>query len=232
MLANGNKAQFKVIADDEGETFTVTTEDVSSSIFDSNFRNYVEFLLKYDLCQLMGWRRPDSVSYYSRSVKRIVSVQAPGPNLIMKRKLGRTWTISRLLTNLNVGQRYDMPRITRNLGGDDMIKFYLSEIAWTFINTKRCTYKNGVSPPSLYVYSSLGAPAIMGDQTTDLLRQVPYHPTLDGSFYYEPKQIQYIPLPNNSFDAIETQISETVDNKLTQFDDGATMVILHLRRRR
>lgn len=46
-----------------------------------------------------------------------------------------------------------------------MIKFYLSEIAWTFINTKRCTYKNGVSPRSLYVYSSLGAPFIMGDQT-------------------------------------------------------------------
>ena len=39
-------------------------------------------------------------------------------------------------------------------------------------------------------------------------------------------------LRNNSFDAIETQISETVDNKLTQFDDGATIVTLHLRRRR
>lgn len=94
------KAQFKVITD-EGETFTVTAEDVSSSISDSNFGSYVEFLLKYDLYQLMGWRRPDSVSFYLGSVKRTVSVQAPGPNLIMKRKLGRT--ISRLLTNLNVG---------------------------------------------------------------------------------------------------------------------------------
>ena len=37
-LANGHKSQFKVIADDEGETFTVTAEDVSPSIFDSNFR--------------------------------------------------------------------------------------------------------------------------------------------------------------------------------------------------
>lgn len=52
-LANGNKAQYKVITNDEGETFTVTAEDVSSSISDSNFRNYVEFLLKHDLCQLM-----------------------------------------------------------------------------------------------------------------------------------------------------------------------------------
>lgn len=167
------KAQFKVITD-EGETFTVTAEDVSSSISDSNFGSYVEFLLKYDLYQLMGWRRPDSVSYYSGSVKRTVSVQAPGPNLIMKRKLGRT--ISRLLINLNVGQRYDMTRITRKPGGDDMIKFYLSEIAWTFINTKRCTYKNGVSPRSLYVYSSLGAPFIMGDQTKPVKKStlIPY----------------------------------------------------------
>ena len=103
-LANGDKSQFKVIADDEGETFTVTAEDVSSSISDSNFRKYVEFLLKYDLCQLMAWRMPESVSYYSGSVKRTVSVQAPGPNLIMKRKLGRTWTVLRLLTNLMWGK--------------------------------------------------------------------------------------------------------------------------------
>ena len=85
-LVNGDKAQFKVIADDEGEMFTVTAEDVSSSIFDSNFRNYVKFLLKNDFCQLMGWRRSESVSYHSGSVKRTVSVHAPGPNLIMKKK--------------------------------------------------------------------------------------------------------------------------------------------------
>ena len=72
----------------------------------------------------------------------------------------------------------------------------------------------------------------MGEKTIDLLRQVPYHPTLDGSFYYDPKQIQYIPLRNNIFDIIETQISETVNNNLTQFDDGATIVTLYLRRTR
>ena len=35
-LANGESAQFKVIADDEGESFTVTAEDVSSSISNSD----------------------------------------------------------------------------------------------------------------------------------------------------------------------------------------------------
>ena len=72
----------------------------------------------------------------------------------------------------------------------------------------------------------------MGEKTIDLLRQMPYYPTLVGSFYYDPKQIQYIPLRNNSFDIIETQISETVNNNLTQFDDGATIVTLYLRRTR
>ena len=78
-----------------------------------------------------------------------------------------------------------------------MKKFYLSEIVWTFINTKRGTSKNESFARTLYLYSSLCAPVLMGDQTTDLLRQICYHPVLKGSYYYEPRQIQYIPLRNN-----------------------------------
>ena len=95
-----------------------------------------------------------------------------------------------------------------------MKKLYLSKIVWTFANTKRGTRKNEPFARTLYLYSSLCAPVLMGDQTTDLLRQIYYHPFSKGSFYYEPKEIQYIPLRNNYIDEIETQISESENNNL------------------
>ena len=70
----------------------------------------------------------------------------------------------------------------------------------------------------------------MGDQTTDLLRQNYYHPVLEGSYYYEPKKIQWIPLRNNYIDEIETQMSESENNNLAQFIDGASILALHFRR--
>lgn len=70
----------------------------------------------------------------------------------------------------------------------------------------------------------------MGDQTTDLLRLIYYKPFLKGSFYYEPKQIHYIPLRMNPIDEIETQISESKSNHLAQFTDGASIVTLNFRR--
>ena len=67
---------------------------------------------------------------------------------------------------------------------------------------------------NLYVYSSLCAPVIMGDQTTDLLRQIPYEERIQGNHYFEPRHIHYIPLRNNHFDVIETQLSESTNNNL------------------
>lgn len=70
----------------------------------------------------------------------------------------------------------------------------------------------------------------MGDQTTDQLRLIYYQPFLKGSFYYEPKQICYIPLRMNHIDEIETQVSESESNNLTEFTDCASIVTLHFRR--
>ena len=46
----------------------------------------------------------------------------------------------------------------------------------------------------------------------------------------EPKQIQYVPLRNNYIDEIETQMSESENNNLAQFTDGAFILTLHFRR--
>ena len=87
--------------------------------------------------------------------------------------------------------------------------FLLSDLNWTFINTKRNTYLNLPYPRTLYMYSSLCAPEHMGDQTTDLIHQIHYQPILEGNYYYEPKQIHYIKLRTNHIDVAETQISES-----------------------
>lgn len=55
------------------------------------------------------------------------------------------------------------------------------------------------------------------------------NPKLGGSFFYTPPQIHYL-ASHNHFDVVETQISESDTNELTQFDDGASIVTLHFRR--
>ena len=108
-------------------------------------------------------------------------------------------------------------------------RFLLSDLNWTFINTKRNTYLNLPHPRTLYMYSSLCAPEHMGDQTTDLIHQIHYQPILEGNYYYEPKQIHYIKLCTNHIDVAETQISESENNNLAQFTSGASIVTLHFR---
>lgn len=78
-----------------------------------------------------------------------------------------------------------------------MKKFYLSGVVYTFANIKRGASKNESFACTLYLYSSHCAPILMGGQTTDLMGQIYYHPILKDSYYYEPKQIQYISQRNN-----------------------------------
>ena len=67
-FANDERVRFKVIADDEGETFTVTAKDFSSSISKSDIRSHIYFCICADLCELMGWTSSTDVSYYSGGV--------------------------------------------------------------------------------------------------------------------------------------------------------------------
>ena len=70
----------------------------------------------------------------------------------------------------------------------------------------------------------------MRTQTTDLILQTPYQPQVGWKFFYTTPQIHYLASRNNHFDVVETQISESDTNELTQFDDGASIVTLHFRR--
>ena len=115
----------------------------------------------------------------------------------------------------------------------DADALYLSVyINWVFTNLDRSfeeafgSHTHTVVPKrSLYVYSSVGQSVIMGNQITDLLREIPYNPE---EHYFEPKHIQYIPVRSDVLDILETQVAENT-GALTDFTSGVTTVTLHFK---
>lgn len=71
----------------------------------------------------------------------------------------------------------------------------------------------------------------MGDQTADLLRQVPLEEVEKGTYYFHPSQIQYIELRNNQFQVVETQLSETLTNEIADISkEGAIILTVHFKK--
>ena len=135
---------------------------------------------------------------------------------------------------------YDVPTAHDVKGNQDQLFFktdhealYLSVyINWVFTNLDRSfdeafgSHTHTVVPKrSLYVYSNVGQSVIMGNQITDLLREVPYNPE---EHYFEPKHIQYIPVRSDVLDIIETQVAKNT-GALTDFTSGVTTVTLHFK---
>ena len=87
----------------------------------------------------------------------------------------------------------------------------------------------GSTSRSLFVYSDVGGSAVVGNQVTDLLREVNYRRTGNGSHYFEPLHIQYFPLRKDVVDIIETQVSETTW-ELPEFGERNTILNLHFKR--
>ena len=108
--------------------------------------------------------------------------------------------------------------------------FHLSVTCdWRFTNLNKA-FQNvvGSTLRSLFIYSDVGGSSVVGNQVTDLLREVNYRRTGDGSHYFEPLHIQYIPLRKDVVDIIETQVSETT-GELTEFGEGNTILTLHFK---
>ena len=71
--------------------------------------------------------------------------------------------------------------------------------------------------------------SVVGNQVTDLLREVNYKREGKGSQYFEPTHIQYIPVRKDVIDIIETQVAETT-GELVEFGKGNTIVTLHFKK--
>ena len=87
----------------------------------------------------------------------------------------------------------------------------------------------GVSSRPLFIYSDVGSSGVVGNQVTDLLREVNYKREGKGSQYFEPLHIQYIPVRKDTIDIIETQVAET-SGQLARFGEGNTIVTLHFKK--
>ena len=85
---------------------------------------------------------------------------------------------------------------------------------------------------SLHVYSDVGGISMVGNRTTDLLREINYRREERGCVYFEPQHIQYHPVRNQVVDIIEVQLAETTgDGKdLVKFKPGHTLLTLHFKK--
>ena len=101
--------------------------------------------------------------------------------------------------------------------------------SWRFTNLNTA-FRSIVGEPtrSLHVYADVAGSIVVGNRVTDLLREVMYQRKGRGSVYFEPIQIQYIPLRKEVVDIVETNVAET-SGDLTKFGPGNTIVTLHLK---
>ena len=99
-------------------------------------------------------------------------------------------------------------------------------IDWVFMDLDNAYKKAfGHNRRSMYLYSNVGRSMVVGNQVTDLLREIP-HESSKGS--YEPIHIQYLPVRSEVIDIIELQLAEN-DGKLVEFSSGVTSVTLHFK---
>lgn len=205
-------------------TFTVNTNTISSNVPASQLLK-IQLLLREDMCRLFHFVE-DVQETYDDELRTWVK---EGRNLKKELRYETIgwFTKQRDRYHARISAPYGLVDVDDN--GFKAIQFYLDSLSWTFTNLTNESHTRGSTPRSLYVYSSICEPQIMGNATTDLLRHVYYQPSLEGGTLFEPKSIQYVGLRHNEFDTVETQISEVDQNSFAQFTEGATTVTLHFR---
>ena len=82
---------------------------------------------------------------------------------------------------------------------------------------------------SLYVYSSIVEPRIVGDKIALLLRIVPITGSHGEMVTARFDHFQYIPVLSREFGCVETEIRDDTD-RTVPFERGKVTVTLHIRR--
>ena len=193
----------------EGDDLVLHNTDVSLTKYFGNY--YPSFHIKSELAVAMGWFVNKGNNNFDL-----------GPNLVLEIPEGA------------IPDPLDLPSPTDtkfwNYGtATGMIDLSMT-CNWRFTNLNRAFEKVlKSSKRSLFIYSDVGSSGVVGNQVTDLLREVSYKREGTGSQYFEPLHIQYIPVRKDVLDIIETQVAETTGD-LTQFGAGNTIVTLHFKK--
>ncbi|PFX25939.1 putative uncharacterized transposon-derived protein F54H12.3 [Stylophora pistillata] len=160
------------------DSLTVDTSVLYSGISKSDANSNVCVMMQETLMRKFGFLVDELVTFRDGTNDNLVL--KPGPNLsISFRDPAKGWSGDR-----DVREKYHwfygLRKITdTNVFPGGGIEFR-TDLKWTFHNLKQQSHTRGDEPRSLYVYSSLCEPQIMGSDTTDLLRHVEYKPTLKG----------------------------------------------------
>lgn len=84
---------------------------------------------------------------------------------------------------------------------------------------------------SLYIYSDVVQPHVVGDKLVPLMRIVPIQGKPGQSIAHTFDHVKYFPVQNNSFFSVEVDIRDDSGKKIP-FERGKVVVSLHFRKRR
>ena len=230
----GKRHDFHLTYRFEGEDLVIDGSNVEYHDFGQQFRwNSPSFTLRIYLALEMGWfKRKDPLPSDPRFALEL------GPNLVLELRgdtipipddLKYKWSEDGTPSNLIVTETFWF--IQRLVDGSLSNYVQLStNVNWRFVNLNH-SFKNvlGPSSRSLLVYSDVGSSSVVGNQITDLLREVDYKREGRGSYYFEPTHLQYIKVRKDVIDIIETQVAET-GGKLVEFGKGNTILTLHFKK--
>ena len=208
-----NELSYIVMDRAENGECVIDNTKTSTSITINSTPRYPKLSIGIELAEAMGWVVAGELDDGSKGY-------VLGPNL---RKEFPTHIVPKAVDLV--------PRPTNN--GDRI--FYKIDpdvlhlscfINWVFTDLDASFEKAfGNNQRPMYLYSGASQSMIVGNQVTYLIREVPY--SLRDR-YFEPNQIQYLPVRSDALDIIETQVAE-VDGQLVDFSPGVTSVTLHFK---
>ena len=222
-LSDGTIANYQFNVKTGDDFISLDTTELYDS--DWNLVEQIEVTFQENLLRTFGFVENQEISINSSTF----TVLKPGPNLNVRfRSDSQGWSED-VSERQKEGWFYGMQK-----KGDDYFKGggirLRMDLSWTFINLRYQSHAKGNEIRSLYVYSSLCEPQMMGSDKSDLLRQVVYNPTLKGGYLYEPHNIQYVGLRQNRIEVIETEIGEVDEDSLAKFHKGNTTITVHFKK--
>ena len=107
-----------------------------------------------------------------------------------------------------------------------------SNVDWQIRGLTGGWFKKAFANPSrtLCIYSNANASSMVGNQVSDVLREVNFDSTQEGQQYFEPKHRQYLPVRQQEYEVMEVALDD-LSGVPVQLGPGMTSVVLHFRHR-
>ena len=123
---------------------------------------------------------------------------------------------------------FDYPFGLTNIA-NRQIKFK-GNVNWNLYGMHSGWYEREFVPANqtLRIYSNANASSIVGNQVTDVLREVSLPGARHGEMYFEPQHRQYLPVRQQEFEVLQVIIDD-LSGRSPKLGGGTTSVVLHFR---